>query len=513
MNLSKLLKQNKKIILLYLAVLVITLLLRIINLGIIPVFGDEAIYIHWSQVMRRDPIFRFIPLSDGKQPLFMWITIPFMKVFSDPLIAGRLVSVFTAVATLLGIFTLSLLLFNSKKVSLISGLIYATSPFSVFFDRLALADSMLSMFGVWTLVFAVITVRKMRLDTAMLAGFMLGGALLTKSPSLFFSLLIPLSFLLVEWPKKLKNKFSKLSIYIFLFTFTYVIGYGLYNILRLGPNFQMIALRNKDYVYPISHFFTSPFDPLKPFLIRNGEYLWLMGPLVVLISIVAGLYLLFQEKKKEFLLLSAWGILPIIINSEFSKTMTARYIYFCLPYLFVIAAYTFRSLGKKSKFLGIFILAIVLQAIFIDFKLLVNPQSVNLPRSEKSGFLEEWTSGYGIKEISVYLKNKSKTLGDNGKILVATEGYFGTLPDGLQMYVSDIENVEVVGVGQPIKDLPQDFIEKEDYQEKYLVVNSTRLLLNPESVGLELINSYPKAVKPDGTQEELLFFSLKQFDE
>jgi len=129
--------------------------LRVYNLTLLPVFVDEAIYIRWAQVMRAESTLRFLPLSDGKQPLFMWLVIPFLKVFSDPLLAGRLVSVTAGAATLVGIFLLAYVLFKSKKVAIMAALIYAVSPFSFFFDRMALADSLLSTFGVWTLLFAL----------------------------------------------------------------------------------------------------------------------------------------------------------------------------------------------------------------------------------------------------------------------------------------------------------------------------------------------------------------------
>ena len=77
--------------------------LRLSKLNSIPVFVDEAIYIRWSQVMRNEASLRFLPQTDGKQPLFMWATIPFFKISSDPLVAGRLVSVATGFGTFLGI--------------------------------------------------------------------------------------------------------------------------------------------------------------------------------------------------------------------------------------------------------------------------------------------------------------------------------------------------------------------------------------------------------------------------
>ena len=66
---------------------------RLYHLTILPVFADEAIYVRWAQVMRAEETLRFLPLSDGKQPLFMWLIIPFFKMFSEPLFAGRFVSV------------------------------------------------------------------------------------------------------------------------------------------------------------------------------------------------------------------------------------------------------------------------------------------------------------------------------------------------------------------------------------------------------------------------------------
>ena len=85
-----------------LAIIFLYFLLRVPNLTKIPVFVDEAIYIRWAQVMQNEPTLRFLPLSDGKQPLFMWLIIPALKVFSDPLVAGRMVSVLAGFGTLVG---------------------------------------------------------------------------------------------------------------------------------------------------------------------------------------------------------------------------------------------------------------------------------------------------------------------------------------------------------------------------------------------------------------------------
>jgi len=177
-------------------IVLVFFLLRLFHLTILPIFADEAIYIRWSQVMRAEPTLRFLPLSDGKQPLFMWLTIPFLKIFSDSLFAGRFLSVLAGFGSLIGLFFVSWSLFKNKWVSLLSCFLYSLVPFFVFFDRLALVDSMLMMFGIWLAFLFLWLVRSVRLDLSLISGLVLAGALITKSPAVFFALLFPSGLLL-----------------------------------------------------------------------------------------------------------------------------------------------------------------------------------------------------------------------------------------------------------------------------------------------------------------------------
>ena len=487
------------------------LFLRVYNLTVLPVFADEAIYIRWSQVMRAEPTLRFLPLSDGKQPLFMWLTIPFLKIFSDPLFAGRLTSVSSGMATLIGIFLLSYSLFKSKKVALISSFIYAISPFSLFFDRMALSDALLSMFGVWTLLGAIWVSRTLRLDLAMLTGFILGGGLLTKSPAVFFVLLSPLTWIMSRWPKDSKKATLHLIRLLSLFVVSLVIGYGMYNILRLGANFQMIAIRNRDYIYPINHFLTSPLNPLKTFLIMTFEWILALGPGPILLMGVLGMLFNIKKHFKEVLILLVWFLVPVAVQAEFAKNFTARYILFSIPFLFVLAASSF--LVKKEAFKTVVMLLFIL-FVFLsaraDYYLLKDPEKAPLPRSERSGYLEEWTAGTGIKEIADFLITESKK-DPSQKIVVGTEGYFGTLPDGLQIYMEGKPEILVIGIGLELDHVPSQLVESKRYGNKtYLVANNTRLFATPEYLNLEIVAAYPKAVKPDGTRETLLLFEVSE---
>jgi len=507
---KKFLTEWKTTITVCFVVLLAAFALRAYNLNYLPIFGDEAIYIRWAQVMRAEATLRFLPLSDGKQPLFMWVVIPFLKLFSDPAFAGRFVSVLSGLATTAGIFATTYLVFKSKKAAVFSAAIYALSPFGVFFDRLAMADAMLSSFGIWTLFFSVLFVKTLRLDAAMITGFALGGALLTKSPALFYAILLPSTWLLSSFPRK-KDKFILHLIKLILLTSVAVIvGYGMYNILRLGPNFHMIGLRNQDYVFPISHIWENPKDPFIFHVKEIGQWLWMLGPSVVSVLILAGTFLNLKKKPKETLLLLAWAGVPLFAGAMYAKVFTARYILFSLPYLIVLAGL---ALDLKTKSLAkiatvVFVL-FVLHSLSINYLILRDTQRAPLPRSERSGYLEEWTSGYGIKEVAFSLREIYQREGR--QIAVGTEGFFGTLPDGLQIYLNDLPEVKIFGVGIIIKDLPKELIDsKKAGNPTYFVINSTRYKGDPQAQGLKLLASYPKAVRPDGSREALLFYEVTE---
>lgn len=493
-------------------ILILFFLFRLVNLTILPIFADEAIYIRWSQVMKAEPTLRFLPLSDGKQPLFMWILIFFLGLIKDPLFAGRFLSVLAGLGSMVGIFLLSYELFKDKKASLIAALLYAVVPFFVFFDRLALVDSMLSMFAIWVFYFGILFIRNFRLDLAMVTGMILGGALITKSTAIFFAILLPTVFLFHSFSGRF-NKLNRLIHLIKAVLFWGVIyGFGLviYNLLRLGPNFQLIAIRNKDYVFSFKEILTHPLDPLKPHLFDLASWLPNLLTWPILLLALAGF--IWMWLKKENWRQSTWLFLicalPLFIQSVFAKVFTPRYILFTIWPLIIVAAYFLEVIIKKLKIKNslqaLLLFLIVIPSFYYNYLLLINPERAPLPRNIRSGHLEEWTAGQGIKEIADFVKEKAK----EKNVLVGTEGYFGTLPDGLQIYLEKVPRVTVIGVGYPISGVNPGLVNALVDNDVYLVVNQSRLLISAEDHGLKIMADYPKAVNPEGYQDKLLLFEV-----
>jgi hypothetical protein len=201
--------------------------------------------------------------------------------------------------------------------------------------------------------------------------------------------------------------------------------------------------------------------------------------------------------------------LPILVQAEYARAFTVRYILFSIPPLFILAAAGFLTKPLRLKrILEIGLIIFIIHSLTLNFSLLTQPESAKLPRVMRSGYLEEWTAGHGIAEVADFLRNEWSREPE-GQIVVGTEGFFGTLPDGLQIYLNDIHNIIVIGVGQPIKGVHESLLEsKKAGNRTYLVVNNTRFLGDAEKIGLELLAAYPKAVKPDGSREALLFFEV-----
>ncbi len=520
---KKLKKEWGKIIGLGIGVLLVFFFFRLINLTILPIFADEAIYIRWSQVMKAEPTLRFLPLSDGKQPLFMWILMFALGVVKNPLFMGRLLSVFAGFGSLTGIFLLSYELFKDKKLSLFASFFYAVVPFFVFFDRMALVDSLLTTFGIWVFYFGILLIKNLRLDLAMITGMILGGALITKSPALFYALLLPTVFLFHPFSFRLKGlkKWLHLGQAAFLWGVVYVFAFGIYNLLRLGPNFQLIAQRNKDYVFTLGYLLAHPFDPLKPHLYDLAGWLpnLLTWP-ILLMALVGFVWLLLKKENwRQATWLLAICILPLLAQSAMAKVFTPRYILFAVWPLIIFVAAGLVFLGnlfdekiklpiKKEIRCTILVALLIIPSLGYNFYLLSNPEQAPLPRRMRSGYLEEWTAGQGIKEIADFVKEIAK----ERNVLIGTEGFFGTLPDGLQIYLEKVPRVTVIGVGYPIADVNPGLVNALVDNDVYLVVNQSRLQISPENYGLKLVGEYPKSVNPKGIQDKLLFFELdKEF--
>src|SRR3990167_2928161 len=249
-------RKHKFLLIFGFAITLLYIFTRLFNIMSLPIFTDEAIYVRWAQIAKQDANWRFISLTDGKQPLPIWFMMVALRFIQDPLLAGRVISVGAGFFSLIGMFFLGKEVFRSNKIGLISSALYLVFPMALVYDRMALYDSTVGAFAVWGLYFIVFLVRKIRLDLALILGMVIGGGVLTKTNAFFSIYLLPVSLALFNFAgKDIKGRLIK---WVGLAVLATIMAYGFYSILRLSPYFYIITEKNANFVYPLKDWLGHP---------------------------------------------------------------------------------------------------------------------------------------------------------------------------------------------------------------------------------------------------------------
>lgn len=481
------------------------ILSRVLYLTRLPIFSDEAIYILWAQFSASDPgRYLFLPMLDGKPPLHTWLIALMLKTLPDPLLAARLLSVFAALGTVL-IFTQLLKHFHlNRKAMIIGFLLFTFSPFLLFHQRMALVESLLTFFFTAGLYFAIKGLSAKQTWPFILFGISFGLTLWSKPSSLFF---IPIFGLMPLLYQVVQNKATRFSVKSLVRIYSskqtlWLVGGGmlaglmLYS-LRISPLFPSLFTRSADYTFTVSE-------------LLDGNWLTVLNTNIPLVVTWLVWYntpfifipMIFERRKNIILsLMACTYILPLTI---FGKVLYPRY-FLPVTILFILMAvigwaHTKADSTHRKVATSSLALAIIFGALFAAMSI-HNPNNAPLVHVDKVNYLAEWSSGHGIPQIRDYILNRSQA----ASIVIATEGSFGTLPDGLIVYFNNSrhKNVEIVGIGQPVGKIPAEVENMTESKEVYLVVNSHRLTMSP-SANMELIAEYPR---PYGGPS-LLFFRI-----
>ncbi len=442
---NKLIQKYQTETLILLGFTVIYFLTRLYNLTALPIFTDEAIYIRWGQIAANDAAWRFISLTDGKQPLFIWLMMPMFKIFHDPLFAGRIVSVFAGFGTMLGLFFFGKELFKNKWVGIISAGIYLIYPFGLVYDRMALYDSLVGAFYIWGLYVEVLLVRRVRLDISFILALVLGGGMLTKTNAFFTSAFLPFTLLLFDWKEKERGK--RLRQWITYAVIASVLAYVYYSVLRLSPFFHIIDEKNTTFVYPIKDWIHEPFA----FVFGNTKGLlnWLAIYMSIPLILLVGVFFYGKKHWREILFcFLAFGI-PITYFAFFGKVIYPRHILLMTLPLLPVMAFVIVKLKEKLKAKAFIVGILFLWYLYADFFIITNLARAPIPQTDLDQFVVGWPAGVGVKESITFFKEQSQ----NGPIYIATQGTFGLMPFALEMYFQSDPNVTIKGYW-PTQDVP-----------------------------------------------------------
>ncbi len=468
---------------------------RLINLEKFPIFTDEGIYINWAKTAWHDASMRFISLTDGKQPLQTWATIPLLKIFpNQPLFAGRLFSVLTGFISLIGIFSLLFFLFN-KKAAFLGSFFYIFTPYFLFYDRMALTDSAVNMAFIWIIFLSVVLIKTVRLDIALIFGLIGGLSLLTKSSAQLFLLL---SFFAPIVSSKKEINFRKLVNFYLLFFIVLILSFAIYNIQRLSPYMHYIDIKNTTFLMTKEEFLKAPFS-----LFWNNfkgvwiDIIWESGFVLPIFSLL-GLLMLIKKNLSLGLYFLIWFFIPFFIICSISKVIFPRYLIF-FGSLFVIFAAIYFSYLKNKKIYWVFFIPLFLSQLFFDYKILFDFKNISFPPIDRGQYIEGGPAGWGIKEIINFSICKSK----ERPVILLAEGNFGLIADMLRASLPrDGHQVEVIGYW-PL-DLPQLLNHQKDLEKKYVYAVFPHRTEFPSEWPIKLIKKFEKP----GGQSTIYFFEL-----
>ncbi|MEK7577156.1 MAG: glycosyltransferase family 39 protein [Patescibacteria group bacterium] len=497
---------NKKrffgIVLVALAMVGFYVVTRLTNLTALPIFTDEAIYIRWSQIGSQDANWRFISLTDGKQPMFTWVIMMLLKlVDADPLFVGRLTSVVAGFGTLLGIWAVTYILFTSVRVAFVASALYLLSPFTLLYDRMALYDSMVSMFSIWNLYLTIILVRKGRLDTALLLGLLLGAGMLNKSSGFLSLYLLPFSTLLFDFKKE--KVLFRLVRFVGLVVVSFVLSQAVYSVLRLSPFFHMVGQKDSVFLFTLSEWFDQPFR----YLVGNmrGMFDWLRSYLTLPIFIASFAPLFFITTKwRERLVLYMWWAIPFVGLATFAKVLYPRFTLFMTIPLFIVAADTIVKIWERMRrpiVKVVFVFVLIVPSSMVSYVVIRDPWNAPLPFSDRAQYLEDWPSGWGIPHVVSFLKTEA----NNHHITVFTDGTFGLLPYALEIYLVSNPNITIVGIWPLPDSVPTQVIEAIQKGPTYLVLNEKQT--PPKDWYVTLLGQYEKG-KREGKYMRLYTIEL-----
>lgn len=440
---------------------------RTYNLTDLPIFTDEAIYLRWAQIASNDPQWRFISLTDGKQPLFIWFVVVAMRFIEDLLLAGRIVSVISGFASMVGLFFIGRELFRNRWIGITCALLYLIFPMALVYDRVALYDSLVGTISIWSLYFSILLVRKLQLDIALVLGMVIGAGVLNKSIGFFSIYLLPVTLFLFDWRKQ--NRIKRFCKWIFFAAVAAFSAFAYYSLLRLSPFFYIVEEKNALFVYPFKEWIMHPFT----FFWGNlsvGQWNWLHTYMTWPILLLAAIsFFISKEYTRQKLFLLAWFLIPFLSLALFGKVLYPRFVFFMILALLSLSAFSLQSIffainKRKLLFAGIFFLSIFL-AIRSDYAILTDFSRAPIPKSDLGQLINDWPAGGGVKEAVEFFKKQA----ENQKIFISTQGTFGLMPYSIEIYLVSNPNVEIVGFWPTDEEMPEKLKEVARKKPTYIV--------------------------------------------
>ena len=372
--------KSLKISYLYLpAILLLALLLRVLFLGTIPngFFTDEAsnAYDAYSILhTSRDQYGEFLPwyfksANDYREGLYMYLMVPFIKIFGLTPFGARITSAIIGTITVLVVYYLAKEIFN-QKVGLLSALFLAILPWHVHFSRITFRAILVPCLFCLSLLFFIKSFK--RPQWLILSGFLFSISIYTYNSARVFIPLFLLAVAIIYWEHLWKNRsYTLLGLLAFLVIFIPQLLYhlspeGMARANTVGIQTDINKIVSDYFSYFSLKFLFIEGDPIPRHKIGGmGELYGFQLPLLIF-----GIVRLIISKNPHRWLLLVWLILYPIPAAFISPDSAVRTLV-GTPLFAILSGYAIAEIlnfcqGAWRKWVG-FALILIIAANFVIY--------------------------------------------------------------------------------------------------------------------------------------------------
>jgi hypothetical protein len=258
----------------------------------------------------RLPLF-LTALNDARESLFVFLMIPFIQVLGLNEFSCRLPAAIAGILNVVAVYYLAKEAFKKENIALLAMLIFAISPWSIYFNRICFRANLLPLFftvAVWLFL------KSFKQPVYLiLSSFCFGLSLHTYSSARAFVPLFVLGLTIIYWRRLWQIKtITAISFIVFAACFLFLLQFwispeGMVRAEETGleTNIFLIIFNYLSYYNPIYLFLYGDFNPRRSLgNVGIGQlYLWES------VTVVSGIYYLWKSQKKEYWWLLLWLIL------------------------------------------------------------------------------------------------------------------------------------------------------------------------------------------------------------
>lgn len=402
--------------LLLVAVLVGLTWLRTFHPMLLPMFHDEGLHI--SRAQRALAERTLLMGTEGGKYLQIWLLALTLPYAQDPLLTGRILSAVIGLIAGVGCYLLARNLYHRNDASIIATTFYAITPYLLFFDRMALADGLLSATAIWSLLLSLIVARQPRWWSTISLGLCLGLAIATKLNGILFLAFPVLATWLRGEQRGLRRLFSTLLVVCLL-----AIPWLIPSLLDFTPQYKSTVARSwvDSEAEGITHL-TRMGQNLNT--IGNTLWRYLTPPILLLVLAEVVRSLRRRDRSTWLLMLAASMTLVFFFLTAGADKFYPRYILPAFPFFLIIAARSLVALADwlcdtaprtprwlRPALLAGLTLLVSLPALRFDHLLLTAPPNVPWLPLDRWQYVDGWPAGYGVLDATVYLRHKADEAG------------------------------------------------------------------------------------------------------